>query len=1058
MDVLNIISWNVQGLGGCKFRRMRGVFRQELKKPYVGPIDVLIIQEHHLGEQRISKYGNLLPGRWQQFWLPAFGPNDNQGGLCIAVSHIWAPHVSMSGSLANKRAQYIVFQIGAIKWGLLNLYAPNSEAARSRFWSEILVQIPQIDHWALVGDFNMLEDVQDRQGGSSRIISGSEFREWEKLCMSLQLVDLWSVQSFNRIPESLSFSRSDRRLAGVNLSRLDRFYGDVFMWTRGGQLGILPGFSFSDHSPLKLKLFFSSTRRASRFRIPNSVFLRDDCKHFVQSIWFRYHYDVEHDVSLINVVNVLKEIQGFFQSKAKALYLDYDSKIGRYKRALTSLQHLQQRWPRSVELAARIIDVGKTITDMQLQKSDFWYHKSFARWIKQADTVCKGFFEPHRIKSHKSQPTSMRREDGSFTSNVIEMRDIASSFYSHLLTAVPLSRNNVIKREVVWASVSNRVSLDMQTSLLAPLQPSEVLLAAKALGKDVCPGVDGMGVSWYIEYWDMIGNVLTSAYQQILDNGYMPQEWTEGLIYLIPKGDGPLDDIRKWRPITLLNVVYKILAKTIARRVQPLLPQLIHDSQTGFVQERSIFDNIFLFWEMVAMAEQQQQDLAILFLDFEKAYDRVDWDFMEGTLQRMGFPMQWIRAVAALYRTAHSSLLFAGDVGSTFSLSRSVRQGCPLAPFLFILVSEAFSDYLRSRNVQIRGIALPIQGYTTMTVDSEFADDTALYVAAEKENLLNLQQAVTYFCDASGALINWDKSMGFWVASSSPPQDVPTPGFIWVPRGRAVRYLGCQVGLDLSAEDMVTPLLLRVRNKLLYWDTTNLSLPGRVVVANSVLLASMWYIASTWLFSRSIILKLQRLVRNFIWGASVGTRAVAKVAWSVLIRPIRQGGLGLIDPMLQSKALLAKHVVRGFMPGDELWKKLWFLHNRNMKPTVGGQWQDSCRWLFNSEFPIKAQNVGSRRFFTGILRAWKDIREALVFQLPSTEAQFRRQPLLWNPLFTDSSGSVLGIRPHLSWGKMDSGPAISVAVWERFQLLSNEDRNYFLSSLRGGCLMSVQIQ
>jgi hypothetical protein len=210
-----------------------------------------------------------------------------------------------------------------------------------------------------------------------------------------------------------------------------------------------------------------------------------------------------------------------------------------------------------------------------------------------------------------------------------------------------------------------------------------------------------------------------------------------------------------------------------------------------------------------------------------------------------------------------------------------------------------------------------------MIVDSEFADDIALYVSADKENLLNLQQAVTDFCDASRALINWDKSMGFWVASSSPPQDVPTPGFILVPRGRAIRYLGCQVGLELSAEDMVTPLLLRVRNKLLYWDTTNLSLHGRVVVANSVLLASMWYIASTWLFSRSIILKLQRLVRNFIWGASVGTRAVAKVAWSVLIRPIREGGLGLIDPMLQSKALLAKHVVRGFMPGDELWKKLW---------------------------------------------------------------------------------------------------------------------------------------
>ena len=81
MDALNIISWNVQGLGGSRFRRMRGVFRQELKKPYVVLIDVLMIQTHHLGEQHLLRYGNLLPGRWQHFWLPAFGPNDTLGGF-----------------------------------------------------------------------------------------------------------------------------------------------------------------------------------------------------------------------------------------------------------------------------------------------------------------------------------------------------------------------------------------------------------------------------------------------------------------------------------------------------------------------------------------------------------------------------------------------------------------------------------------------------------------------------------------------------------------------------------------------------------------------------------------------------------------------------------------------------------------------------------------------------------------------------------------------------------------------------------------------------------------
>ena len=144
------------------------------------------------------------------------------------------------------------------------------------------------------------------------------------------------------------------------------------------------------------------------------------------------------------------------------------------------------------------------------------------------------------------------------------------------------------------------------------------------------------------------------------------------------------------------------------------------------------------------------------------------------------------------------------------------------------------------------------KGYATSAIDLEFADDTTLYVSADARNLLNLQKVLSDICDASGFL----SSMGFWVVSSSPPQDVPSLGFIRVPRGTTIRYLGCQVGIDLLVEEIVTPLLIWVRNKLLYWDNTNLSLPGRVLLANYILCASMWYVASTWLFSQSIIRNL----------------------------------------------------------------------------------------------------------------------------------------------------------------------------------------------------------
>ena len=104
----------------------------------------------------------------------------------------------------------------------------------------------------------------------------------------------------------------------------------------------------------------------------------------------------------------------------------------------------------------------------------------------------------------------------------------------------------------------------------------------------------------------------------------MPSHFTEGIIYLIPKSEGPSLDIKKWRPITLLNTVYKILAKALSIRLGTIMPIVIHPSQTGFIQERSILDNVYTFWESAALAAKSNQKLAIVMLDFEKAYDRVD--------------------------------------------------------------------------------------------------------------------------------------------------------------------------------------------------------------------------------------------------------------------------------------------------------------------------------------------------------------------------------------------------------------------------------------------------
>ena len=104
-----------------------------------------------------------------------------------------------------------------------------------------------------------------------------------------------------------------------------------------------------------------------------------------------------------------------------------------------------------------------------------------------------------------------------------------------------------------------------------------------------------------------------------------------------------------------------------------------------------LLDNIFCFHHEVEWSRSTHQPLALLLLDFEKAYDRVDWDFLEGTLLRMGFAVSWIRGVAALYRSSSSAITIGGHVGRHFILSYS---GCPLAPYVFLFVAETMSDYI----------------------------------------------------------------------------------------------------------------------------------------------------------------------------------------------------------------------------------------------------------------------------------------------------------------------------------------------------------------------------
>ena len=153
-------------------------------------------------------------------------------------------------------------------------------------------------------------------------------------------------------------------------------------------------------------------------------------------------------------------------------------------------------------------------------------------------------------------------------------------------------------------------------------------------------------------------------------------------------------------------------------------------------------------------------------------------------------------------------------------------------------MGEAFSAFLHKNKLSIEGVQW--RSMEEVMLDCEFVDDTTLYVVGDGRNLCNVQNVIHDFCDASGAIINWHKSMGFWVGEGLTPTWCLDNGLHWIPKGSLVRYLGCQVGINLSPEAHIQPLLLSLRKKLIFWSSKNLSLPRRLVISNQVLLSSMW--------------------------------------------------------------------------------------------------------------------------------------------------------------------------------------------------------------------------
>ena len=280
------------------------------------------------------------------------------------------------------------------------------------------------------------------------------------------------------------------------------------------------------------------------------------------------------------------------------------------------------------------------------------------------------------------------------------------------------------------------------------LTENECAKALKDMKNSKSPGSDELQSNFTKCFGQFWKTHYVNSINYSFETGSLTELQKQSIITLLPKQNKDITNLDNWRPISLLNVDYKIATKTIANRVKSVLTKIIDHSQTGFIKGRYIGENIRLIFEIIDSVEENKPGL-IFFSDFEKAFDSIDHSFMMNCLRHFNFGEEFIKWIQLFYRDANSCITNNGHLSNFFPIERGVRQGCPLSPYLFIICIELLSNKINISE-DIKGIFYMNQEFKR----SLFANDASFILDGSLKSFETLIDVLDNFFLISGLKLN----------------------------------------------------------------------------------------------------------------------------------------------------------------------------------------------------------------------------------------------------------------------------------------------------------------
>jgi hypothetical protein len=362
------------------------------------------------------------------------------------------------------------------------------------------------------------------------------------------------------------------------------------------------------------------------------------------------------------------------------------------------------------------------------------------------------------------------------------------------------------------------------------------------------------------------------------------------------------EKMKELRPISLCNVLYKIVSKVLANRLKLILPEIIAPNQSAFVPGRLITDNILLAYEVTHFMQNKRcgaDGFAALKLDMSKAYDRVEWNFLEKMMIRLGFAKKWIDIILECCSTIKYKFKINGSLTEELIPERGLRQGDPISPYLFLLCAEAFSSLLNSAETRGELVDVKICPNTPSFNHLLFADDSLILMKVTPESSQHLQNILQLYEVCSGHTINVEKSAIMFsknTNSEAKKEMMTTLGVFRVAWNE--KYLGLPVYVGRNRAKIFAYLKDKIRKLIQGWKEKMLSKVGKEILIKACAQAIPIFSMTCFDITKGLCDEINAIICRHWWAYQDNESKMHWLSWDKLTKSKKEGGLATRTSML----------------------------------------------------------------------------------------------------------------------------------------------------------------